>query len=119
MPELSNLKVFSILDLKQGYLHCTLDEESSYLTSMTTPFGRYRLIRTPFGLKLVVKFSRKKKKKLHQALDGFEGVHCNADDVIIHGINDAEHDKKLRNYNGTSIIQSPRDQTVLFELLRF
>lgn len=50
LPELSHSTIFSILDLKQGFLHCTLDQESSYLTTMATPFGRYRWIRMPFGL---------------------------------------------------------------------
>lgn len=94
LPELSSSKVFSILDLKQGYLHCTLDEQSSYLTTMSTPFGRYRWLRMPFGLNVSSEIFQ---KRLIQALDGLQGVHCNADDVIIHGINDAEHDKNLKN----------------------
>ena len=94
LPELSNSKVFSILDLKQGYLHCTLDTESSYLTTMTTPFGRYRWLRMPFGLNVSSEIFQ---KRLHQALDGLKGVHCNADDVIVHDVNDTEHDKNLEN----------------------
>ena len=42
LPKLQNAKVFSVLDLKSGYLHVKLDEESSFLTTFNTQFGRYR-----------------------------------------------------------------------------
>jgi hypothetical protein len=38
------LKVFC------GFWHVHLDEESSYLTTFNTPFGRYRWLRMPFGI---------------------------------------------------------------------
>lgn len=41
-PELSKAKVFSVCDLKSGYLHCELDHSSSLLATFATPFGRYR-----------------------------------------------------------------------------
>ena len=47
LPEQSHANNFSVLDFKQGYLHCRLDEESSLLTTMATPFGRYRWLRLP------------------------------------------------------------------------
>ena len=37
-------KVFSVLDIRNGFWHVKLDEESSYLTSFHTPFGRYRTL---------------------------------------------------------------------------
>ena len=40
LPELANSTIFSVCDLKQGYLHCELDEESKLLTTFATPFGR-------------------------------------------------------------------------------
>ncbi|XP_041467395.1 uncharacterized protein K02A2.6-like [Lytechinus variegatus] len=42
----------SICDLKDGYPHCKLDEESSLLTTFGTPWGRYRWKGLPFGLKV-------------------------------------------------------------------
>lgn len=49
--ELAGKKVFSTVDLKDGYWQVELDEASSYLCTFNTPFGRYRFTRMPFGLK--------------------------------------------------------------------
>lgn len=50
--DLTKAKVFSKVDLSHGYWHCTLEKESSLLTTISTPFGRYRWTRLPFGLSL-------------------------------------------------------------------
>lgn len=50
LPNLSNAKVFSTLDAKDGFYQIGLDEESSKLTTFWTPFGRYRYLRMPFGI---------------------------------------------------------------------
>ena len=42
--------VFSCIDASSGYWQIPLDEESSYLTTYNTPFGRYRYLRMPFGI---------------------------------------------------------------------
>ena len=49
LPKLSKAKVFSKVDLKEGFLQVELDEESSKLTVFQTPWGRYRFHRMPFG----------------------------------------------------------------------
>ena len=41
LPELADVKVFSKADLKDGFLHIELDNESSLLTTFQTPWGRY------------------------------------------------------------------------------
>ena len=50
LPDPAQAKVFSTVDLKSGYWHCVLDEESSHLTTFATPFGCFRWLRLPFGL---------------------------------------------------------------------
>ena len=95
LPQLSNATVFSICDLKDGYLHCPLDEQSSLLTTFATPWGRYKWKRLPFGLKVSSEIFQ---KRLLQALDGLIGVQCVADDIIIWGSSDAEHDDRLRKF---------------------
>ena len=89
LPELTSTCKFSVCDLKSGYLHCELDHESSLLTTFATPFGRFRWLRLPFGLKVSSEIFQ---KRLHQALEGLEGVRCIADDVIIWGRSNEEHD---------------------------
>ena len=90
LPSLSQSDTFSVFDLSQGYLHCELDEESSLLTTFATPFGsRYRYLRLPFGLKVSSEIFQ---KRLHQALDGLDGIHCVADDVVAHGKGSSNHD---------------------------
>ena len=94
LPKLSGAKVFSTCDLKQGYHHVELDEESSFLTTFATPFGRYRWLRLPFGLKVSSEIFQ---KRLCMALEGLDGVQCVADDVIVYGKDADEHNANLRN----------------------
>ena len=49
LPSLSNSKLFSTVDIRSAYWHVLLDEESSPLTTLYTPYGRYRWVRMPFG----------------------------------------------------------------------
>ena len=51
LPKLANARIFSKLDIREAYWHVKLEESSSRLTTMITPFGRYRWARLPFGLK--------------------------------------------------------------------
>ena len=50
LPELSKAKVFTVCDVKHGFWHVKLKEESSYLTTFATPFGRFRWLRMPMGI---------------------------------------------------------------------
>ena len=94
LPKLSGATVFSVCDLRQGYHHVELDEESSHLSTFSTSFGRYRWLRLPFGLKVSSEIFQ---KRLHLALEGLKGAQCVADDVVIYGKNNDDHDNNLRN----------------------
>ena len=50
LGKLKGAKVFSTLDLHQGYHHITLTEESIPKTAFTTPFGKWEFVKCPFGL---------------------------------------------------------------------
>ena len=52
LPKLSGAKLFSIVDAKCGHWNVELDEESSFLTTFNSPFGRHGFLRMPFGLKM-------------------------------------------------------------------
>ena len=83
LPELSNAKLFSTLDVKNAYWHVVLDDESSKLTTFGTPFGRYRWLRMLFGCNVSTEIFQ---TRLQQSLDGLDGVYCAADDIIFRKI---------------------------------
>ena len=52
--QLNNVKIFTKLGVKEAYWHIRLDDASSYMTTMITPFGRFRWSRLPFGLSVAI-----------------------------------------------------------------
>ena len=50
LSQLNGAKYFSILDLRAGYHHIPLDEESIPKTTFTSPFEKYEYIKVPFRL---------------------------------------------------------------------
>lgn len=50
LPELADGKVFSTLDLRDGFWRLKLDEASSSVTTFATPYGRFRWKVLPFGI---------------------------------------------------------------------
>ena len=47
---LKNVRLFTVLDAKNGFWQIPLDEKSSMLTCFNTPYCRYRWLRMPFGI---------------------------------------------------------------------
>ena len=101
LPELNNVKVFSKADCKEGFFQCELDDESAALTCFQTPWGRYRYRRLAFGLAPSPELFQ---ARLDQCLEGLEGIHTIADDILITGRGDTleqatrDHDKNMRNF---------------------
>ncbi|GBN99368.1 Transposon Ty3-I Gag-Pol polyprotein [Araneus ventricosus] len=50
VPNLTNKKVFSVLDFKDGFFQIELDDKSSDLCTFSSPFGCYKFLRLPMGL---------------------------------------------------------------------
>lgn len=92
LPVLSNARLFTKVALASAFWHVQLDEESSYLTTFGTPFGRFRWLRLPFGLKVSSEIFQ---KQLMQALDDLPGAICVADDGLVFGATLEEHDRNL------------------------
>ena len=77
LPELSNAKVFTLLDAKNGFWQLQLDETSSKMTTFWTPFGRFKVL--PFGVKPAPENFQ------HELLHGLQGVEVIADDILVFG----------------------------------
>ena len=77
-----------ILKIKQ------LDEESSYmyLTTFNTPFGRYRFLRMPFGLRMSQDVFQQKIDETYRNCAGTVGI---ADDIQVYGTSEHDHDIHL------------------------
>jgi len=98
LPQLSKAKVFSVLDAEDGFWQVKLDELSSYLTTVWTPFGRYTWLRMMFGISSAPEeFQRRQ----HEITEGLQVVYVIADDILVYGCGDTEaeaivdHDKNL------------------------
>ena len=87
LAKLTNAKVFTVVDTKNGFWHVPLDDESSYLTTFGTPWSRYRWTRVPFGISSV---PEEFQRRLDNALQGFEGVMPIFYDILIFGAGHTE-----------------------------
>ena len=92
-PKLTGAKFFGKCDARSGYWTIKLDEESSFLTTFNTAFGRYRFLRLPFGL---VSSQDIFQQKIDQAFEGLEGIEPVADDILVWGSTKQEYEERQR-----------------------
>ena len=98
LVKLSNAKVFTLIDCKDGFWQVKLSKDSSFLTTFWTPFGRYRWLRMPFGISSA---PEEFQRRLHEVTVGLTGVEVVADDILVYGVGDtdeqanANHDQNL------------------------
>ena len=110
---------FSKIDCTRGFWQLKLDEESSKLCTLNTPFGRYRYLRLPFGVscapdiylfiyllyhiypgvphQCATLFSLGLLHlTIHQLFENIPNVDTSMDDIIIWGSTREEHDASVR-----------------------
>ena len=98
LPKLGKAQIYSVCDAKEAFWQVRLDEHSSRLTCFWTPYGRYRWLRMPFG---ICTATEEFQRRLHDVLEGLQGVEVIADDILIYGSGDTteeastNHDKNL------------------------
>ena len=73
-------KIFSTFDIKDAFQTIKLTNDSSFLTTMHTPWGRYSWTRLPVGISSA---PEEFQRHLHDILCGMEGVVNIADDIIV------------------------------------
>ena len=101
LPDLANANVFTVADVKNGFWHVVLDEDSSLLTTFPTPWFRYKWLRMLFGISPA---PEEFQRRLNDALGGLSGIHKVADDVLIVGAGHTtaeamrDHDRKLEKF---------------------
>ncbi|XP_064458840.1 uncharacterized protein K02A2.6-like [Ornithodoros turicata] len=91
-PRLGKAKYFSTLDASSGFWQIQLDKDSSYICTMSTPFGRYRFLRMPFGISTAPEVFQ---RAMHRVLQDLDGVDVVMDDILVWGGTKAEHDQRL------------------------
>ena len=93
IAELNGKRMFTIIDMRDGFWHIKLDDASSKLCTFNTPFGRYSYLRLPFGISSAPEVFQRKNYEL---FGDIPNVHIVFDDIIIAVADDAEHDTALR-----------------------
>ncbi|XP_053403234.1 uncharacterized protein K02A2.6-like [Mercenaria mercenaria] len=91
---LTGAKYFSILDVTHAYWSVKLDEKSSFLTTFSTVFGRYRWLRLPYGISASSDIFMQKIDEVFEGLDGLTAI---VDDILVYGRSREEHDLNLKN----------------------
>ena len=85
-------KVFTIVDMDKGYWQVVLHPESRKLTCMAFDIGRYLFKRLPMGSKVASDIFQRMLDSVYIGLPGVTGI---ADDMVIFGRNEEEHDRNL------------------------
>lgn len=90
VARLAGKSLFSVFDMSKGFWQMVLDEESSFLTTFQTPFGRYRFLRMCFGISCAPEIFM---QKIVEMFGDIEGVFPYFDDLIIAAADEEEHDQ--------------------------
>ena len=90
--ELHRGKYFTLGDAASGYWMVELDNESSLLTTFNTPWGKYKWLRLPFGLKVSADVFQ---ERLNAVLKEVKGITGCIDDILTRGVDSRDHDVNL------------------------
>jgi len=91
--DLNGARVFSKLDLNQGYNQLELAPESRYITTFGTHMGFMRYKRLNFEISSTAEIFQ---NVIRQTLEGIDGAMNISDDILVSGKTHEEHDQNLR-----------------------
>ena len=95
ITKLQGMTVFTIVDFKKGYWMVVIHPDSRRLTCMALPFGRFQWTHLPMGTVVAQDIFQ---SKLDAIFIGMEGVTGIADDMIIAGKEEMEHDRNFLDF---------------------
>ena len=90
--KLQGMFVFTIVDFKKGYWMVVLHPDSRKLTCMALPFGRFQWTQLPMGTVVAQDIFQSKQDAIFIGMEGVTGI---ADDMIIAGKDEMEHDRNF------------------------
>ena len=109
LPTLSQAKIFTVLDAKDGFHQVKLDEASLQLTTFWMPFGCYRYLRMPFGISSA---PEEFQRRMHATLQGLPGVKVIADDILVFG--SGATDEECHDANLDRLLQRAQEKNLKF-----
>ena len=89
---LTGAKFFTKLDATSGYWQMPLNEQSSYLTTFNTPFGRHRFTVILFGVVFAQEVFH---RTVNEKFNDISGCETDIDNILVWGKTIQEHDKNL------------------------
>ena len=96
IEQLSGAIFFTIVDMDKGYWQVVLHPDSRKYTYMAFDIGRYQFKRLPIGSKIASDIVQKKLDSVYIGLPGVTGI---ADDMIVYGRTEEEHDRNLIQFS--------------------
>lgn len=111
VSRLSNKKIFSVLDLSDGFYNIKLTESSSDLCTFNSPFGCYKFLRCPFGISVAPEVFQRYSET---AFGDIPGVIVYCDDLLICADTEQEHDAIL-----DKVFSRAREHNVRFNKEKF
>ncbi|UYV64811.1 K02A2.6-like [Cordylochernes scorpioides] len=110
LHEIPKAKYYTVLDVKSAYWHIPVAKECRDLLVMTTPFGKFRYNRLPFGLKISAQIFVEKMTNIFR--DSFQNI-TYVDDLLIYADTIQERNKKLKG-----ILEKAKEKNIKFDLTK-
>ena len=95
MGKFHGMTRFTITDFNKGYWMVELDPDSRKYTMMALDIGRFQWTQLPMGSIVAQDVFQRKLDAIFLSIPGVTGI---ADDMIIYGKTDQEHDQHLVNF---------------------
>ena len=90
--KLQGMTAFTIVDFKKGYWMVVLHPDTRKLTCMALPFSRFQWTQLPIGTVVAQDIFQSKMDAIFIGMEGVTGI---ADDMIIAGKDEMEHDRNF------------------------